>query len=335
MLTRTARVQQNAAMLIDRTRPRWFTRARLALAVAALALIVPTALAPSASAEEPQQSEVSILMLGVSGLDLEAGTFDATFYLGVTCTAECEAQDWDIVNAKRLDAELTTDTPSEKWWRITGTFLFQPDLRLFPFDTQRLSILVENKNFDAGRLVYVPDSAHSELDTGVGVPGWIVEPFTFTSSIHDYPALGEEYSQVAFTIPVGRSVLAGVTKYYIPLLIFIILGAATLVLARNDFQIRTGGTALVGLTIFYLASSGGVGAAGYLTLWDLSMLVGYVSLGMVLLCGIIGAYQYHEGAYESPEGEVKAKRLRFGFLAAVVAVVVLGFVAIAAVAALT
>lgn len=330
-----ADLPQSARMQIDVKRIGWFKRAVLVLGAVALTAVLPIALAPGASAQQPEQSEVSIIMMGVSGLDLRAGTFDATFYLAMSCSADCKAQDWEFVNAKRLEAELTTTTPSQKWWRINGTFLFEPDLRLFPFDTQHLSILIENKNFNVEQLVYVPDIATSEIDSRIGVPGWIVEPFTFTASAHEYPALDETYSELAFTIPIGRSVLGGITKYYVPLLVFIILGAATLVLVRNDFQIRTGGTALVGLTVFYLASSGGVGAAGYLTLWDLSMLVGYIALGMVLICGIIGAHQYHEGAYESPEGQVKAKRLRFGFLAAVISVVTVGLLAIATVAILT
>jgi hypothetical protein len=328
-------MRQDVNMSIDGVGRQWWVRFPIALVIAVLALVLPTAFAPSASAQQPQESDVSILMIGVSGLDLQAGTFDATFYLGVTCSEACEAQDWEFVNAKRIDAQLTTETPSQKWWRVTGTFVFQPDLRLFPFDTQRLTLVLENKNFNAEQLVYVPNIANSEVDAGVGVPGWFTEPFSFTSTVHDYPALDESYSQVDFTIPVGRGVLAGITKYYIPLLIFIILGAATLVLVRSDFQIRTGGTALVGLTIFYLASSGGVGTAGYLTLWDVSMLVGYLALGLVLTCGIIGAYQFHEGLHEGPEGQLKAKRQRFGFLAAVIAVVVIGFSAIAAVAVLT
>jgi hypothetical protein len=289
----------------------------------------------SVSSAAPAEASISIIMLGMSGLNMPDGTFNATFYLGVSCTAECDPAGWELVNANSMSSELVTEEAGQWWWRVQGTFVFQPDIRLFPFDTQQLPIVIEHKRLDSAALVYVPDVEGSEVSDDVAVPGWVVEPFTFTSGSTEYESLGADYSRVTFTVPVGRSTLASITKYYIPLVIFILLGVATLVLARSDYQIRTGGTALVGLTIFYLATSGGVATVGYLTLWDLSVLLGYLALGMVLVCGVIGAYLYHEGAYEGPEGDARNKRMRFRFLWAIVAVVALGSVGIALVGTLT
>jgi hypothetical protein len=126
-----------------------------------------------------------------------------------------------------------------------------------------------------------------------------------------------------------------VTKFYIPLAIFIFLGAATLVLSRNDYQIRTGGTALIGLTVFYLATSGGVGFTGALTVWDASVLLGYLALGIVLTCGIVGSYRFNEGVYDGPDGPALSKAMRFRFLRYLIALVSVGAIAITATALLT
>lgn len=274
----------------------------------------------------PAEASTSLLMMGISGLDLQRGTFDAVFYLGVSCSAPCDAEGWDIVNAKTQTSQVTTREPGQTWWRVAGTFVFQPDVKLFPFDGQTLPIIIEHKRLDSTQMVYVPNVPESAVRDGVGVPGWVMEPFTFTSTNVGYASLGQEYSQLTFTVPVDRSAVGSITKYFIPLLIFILLGASTLVLSRNDLQLRTGGTALVALTIFYLATSGGVGSAGYLTLWDIAILVAYVALGLVLTCGVIGSYLFNEKAFEGPEGEARNKRLRFSFLYLILGIVAVGSV---------
>lgn len=302
---------------------------------AGAATATPASPATSVSSAAPAEASISIIMLGMSGLDMPSGTFNATFYLGVSCTQECDHAGWELVNANSMSSELVTEEEGQWWWRVQGTFVFQPDIRLFPFDTQQLPIVIEHKRLDATSLVFVPDVAGSEVSADVAVPGWVVEPFTFTAGTSEYVSLGSAFSRLTFTVPVGRSTLAGITKYYIPLAIFILLGVSTLVLARSDYQIRTGGTALVGLTIFYLATSGGVATVGYLTLWDLSVLLGYIALGLVLVCGVIGGYLYHEGAYEGPEGDARNKRMRFRFLWGISALVAVGSLGIALIGTLT
>ena len=278
---------------------------------------------------------MSIIMIGLSGVDIQRGTFDATFYLEISCPQECDSGGWEFVNATSISSEVAADEPGSRWWRVMGTFVFQPDLRLFPFDTQRLPLVMEHKRLNSDDMVFVPDMKGSEVSQDIRVPGWIVEPFTFSETESKYSSLDDEFSRVTFSVPIGRSAIASVTKFYVPLLIFILLGAATLVIARNDIQLRTGGTALVGLTIFYLATSGGVGAAGYLTLWDISVIIGYLALGLVLVAGVIGSYLYSEKAFEGEDGDLRNKRLRFRFLGVVVAVIVVGAVIVSGVAVLT
>ena len=307
---------------------------------ASSALLAPVASAAAELADVPAQSvvpaqtaareeaAVSILMTNTSGLDLATGTFDASFYLGLTCSVACTEAGWDIMNARSFTREEVSAEGDTTWWRVIGSFTFNPELRLFPFDTQYLPLEIEHESLDASQLVLVPDAATSEVTPDADVSGWEMEDFQFTGTNTQYVSLGADYSRVTFTMPVTRSTIASITKYYIPLAIFILLGAATLVLSRNDYQIRTGGTALVGLTVFYLATSGGVGTVGYLTVWDLSVLLGYIALGLVLTCGVIGAYLFNEGAFEGPEGEARNKRMRFRFLKSVIALMVVGAIVI-------
>ena len=282
--------------------------------------------------QAPSEARVSVIVTSLSKLSLDEGVFHAIFYLGITCIDECAAEDWDLVNANEYTSELTAEEGPTTWWRVSGTFVFQPNLRLFPFDTQTLPIIIEHEDLTMEELIFVPDQQTSEVSSLIGVPGWLIEPFTLTTSEHFFIGFGETYSSLTFGLPVSRSTVASITKYYIPLVIFIILGVATLFLGRNDIQLRTAGTALVGLTIFYLFTSGGVGAVGYLTVWDISVIAGYIALGLVLLCGIIGAYLFHEHRFDGPEGEALNKRLRFGFLTGIAIFIVVSAIVITIVA---
>lgn len=284
---------------------------------------------------EPAEASVSILMIGLSGVDLTQGTFGATFYLGIRCTTECDAKNWDFINSTALKSEVTSEEPGLTWWRVTGTFVFQPDLRLYPFDTQELTIVMEHKDLNTREMIYIPNSSQSEVGPDVGVPGWNVEPFSFTVEEQEYASLGEAFSSLAFTIPIGRSTLASITKYYLPLFVFILLGTASLMISRTDMWLRIGGPALIGLTIFYLASASRVANVGYLTVWDVSILIGYIALGLVVFAGMLGSHMYNEQAFEGPGGEAKLKRFRFGFLWAVIIVVAVGSVGIIGVASFT
>lgn len=291
----------------------------------------------TAPAADPTGAEalISVAITSLSNVSLQEGTFHANFYLGVACSEPCRADEWELVNAISYTSDITLEEAGTTWWQISGTFVLQPDVRLFPFDTQYLPIIIEHQNLTVEQLTLVPNVPGSEVSSEIGVPGWSLEPFTFTSSEHYFPAFDETYSQVEFDVPIGRSAVASITKYYIPLLTFILLGLATLFLGRNDYQVRTAGTALVGLTVFYVFTAGGVGSVGYLTVWDVSVIVGFIALGLVLLAGIIGSYLFHEHKMEGEAGEALNKKIRFGFLTGIIIFLAISAVIIALVASLT
>lgn len=293
------------------------------------------AAAPQAGQVGPVAADMTVILTNVSGLNLAAGTFNATFYLSLACDRPCEVSEWDVLDAQSLKRTVIAEENGATWWVVTGTFTLNPQLRLFPFDTQKLSIEIEHRLLDSSELVLVPNVEASEVAPEVRIAGWEKEAFEFTSSTTAYRSLSADYSRATFTQPVSRSTMASITKYYVPLVIFILVGAATLFLSRFEVQIGTSAAALVGLTVFYLATSGGVGSIGYLTVWDLSLIVGYVVLGLVMACGVIGTRRTDAGRYETPEGEAEARRMRRGFLLAAGLVMVLGGAGILLVALLT
>ena len=287
------------------------------------------------SVEGPVQVDTSILVTELSGVNVTPGTFNATFYVSMQCPSPCNRTDWDILNAVTYTKQTITETADETWWLVSGTFTYSPDLRLFPFDTQNLSIKIEDRLFGAESLVFVPEISSSEVVPEVRVPGWDREPFTFTSSTTTYQSLRADYSRLEFTVPLSRSTIASITKYFLPLLIFVCVSIATLMLSRFEVQIATAAAGLVGVTVFYLTTGTTTGSVGYLTLWDLSVLVVYLVLGLVLLCGVIGVRRTDAEAFAGSAGAERKQRLRRTFLTITICVVTVGIISLIAFDALT
>lgn len=271
----------------------------------------------SAPAVDAVQAQAAIYVISISKLDLRGPSFDASFYFYVICKQKCSPDSWELMNGKVTDKSLQTDTPTLKVWRVTASFSFDPNFRRYPFDDQSLPIVIEHSNLTNSKMIYVPYLQYSGVDPAVTTPGWEIGQFSFTESLHHYVPFDETYSQLKFSVPLSRSTLASISKNFVPLIIVVLLGASTLVLARNDMQLRTGGTALLALTLFYLASTAAIPTVGYLTLWDEAVVLGYILLFLVLLCGAVGSYLYGEGKFEGEAGKALNKRIRFWFAIAI------------------
>jgi len=87
------------------------------------------------------------------------------------------------------------------------------DVSDFPFDRQRLKIVLESADADTSELVYVADTAHSAIDTSIRIDGWERESFRLSSGVRSYattygdPTLTStsSYATVQASITVRRS----------------------------------------------------------------------------------------------------------------------------------
>jgi hypothetical protein len=319
------------------THRRSFALAATIIGVIGLVGTVPSFAAPNLTAVRgaapfvdrlPETAQVQFVLANIANVNLGAGTFDATYYLGLTCSAECRQVPWETVNALLERQVLASETETTSWWKVSATLAFDPDLLDYPFDTQTLPISVESTGLDASRLTLQSvDSASGEA-LSTPVAGWASGTPSVTTSVRDYAMLGEQYSQARFELPIKRSVIATILNFYLPLSAFLLLGIAVLSLKRSDYHIRVAGTALVGLTIFYLATSRGVAAEGQLSVWDLSLVLSYLVLVIILLTGVVGARNFQGGKYEGADGEALENRVRRSSLIVALAVLGIGVIGI-------
>jgi hypothetical protein len=299
-------------------------------AVPAFAAPAPTAVRSAKPLVEgpPETAQVQFVLESVANVDLESGTFDATFYFGLTCSAECRQIPWEIVNALQEKQTLASQTESTTWWKVGATLVFDPEQHDYPFDTQVLPISVESTSLNSTALTFQSADGASGEALATPVAGWQSGTPSVTIGTRDYAMLGERYSQARFELPIHRSMLATILTFYLPLSAFLLLGIAILALKRSDYHIRVAGTALVGLTIFYLATARGVAAEGQLSVWDLSLVLSYVVLVAILLTGVVGARNFQGGRYEGAQGEALENRVRRSSLIVVLSVLGIGLIGI-------
>lgn len=138
--------------------------------VAALLVVVGLAAIPAKA--EPAKVRVSIYLLSLGKLDLDRATVPADFYLTFDCDDKCPPFDYEIMNGRISGSSKVEDIPNRKMYRIYAELRPTVDLRKFPFDSQAISIVIEDKGLEKDDLIYIADLKKSGLDPEISLPGW-------------------------------------------------------------------------------------------------------------------------------------------------------------------
>jgi hypothetical protein len=129
-------------------------------------------------------------------------------------------------------------------FHLTGTTTKFFDVSQYPLDNYLLMIQLENVNYDIHKLVFVPDSASSNVSSRVSVNGFEIDrnsvlskPHTIKSSLGDPRKTPDErntYSQLRFGLHIKRGGLGIYLKIFITLYISALLGFLAFFAADND-----------------------------------------------------------------------------------------------------
>jgi hypothetical protein len=137
-------------------------------------------------AGEAPRARVGFLLDAIRNYDLKTGALDADFYLSLTSDKPMPEIDLIFINGR--DAKrVIADKPTFKLFHYSGSFLSAPDLRLYPFDTQELTIELEDDDNGIDSIRLVPDLDHTLRDDGFAVAGWEVAYIEARTFNHYYP----------------------------------------------------------------------------------------------------------------------------------------------------
>jgi hypothetical protein len=188
-------------------------------------------------------------------------------------------------------------------------------LGAYPFDTQALTIAIEDKTYASDQLEFVLDTNPASMNPEIKLPGYDLKPVQIVLRNKPYPtAFGDldnptanPYSHIDIRIPVVRPLSSGLFKVLAPMLLVILSAAFALLLdpAHVEARIGLGITALLTLVALQFTLLSGLPEVAYLTLLDQLFLASYGYILTVIGLVVRGTRVDQEGDLQ---GTVKLKR---------------------------
>ncbi|MEK6886780.1 MAG: hypothetical protein AABW88_03030 [Nanoarchaeota archaeon] len=223
---------------------------------------------------------VGIYVLNLGKFDISTGSFTADFYVSLTCKEECPPQKFEFMNGRAIsrDIDKVIDQPNEKFYRIFANLVSPVDLKRFPFDTQHMQIILEDKLSTIENISYVPAIKESGIDPSIIFPGWQIHGWNATVTEHHYPVYNETYSQYAFTVTISRIALNSFLKTFLPVIFIVLIVMFSFLIDLDKIPVRLGivGSSLIGAVMFHVSITNQIPAVSYLTFADKFMLLSYI-----------------------------------------------------------
>jgi len=246
-----------------------------------------------------QDVSLGVVLVSLSNVAERNGTWDADYYLyerwrpvpGFTPQTE-------IVNEASRLSEQYDEVELEAGFcvrsrRIRSTLRSHFDLRLFPFDHQRLSIQFSDERYDLAQLRYTAAPLGSGLDGSIKqhLSNWNVDgelrysigqqSFGWEDGVSDY-TLGE------FSLGVARRFAFHITKYFLPLLVIWVVSFSVFWLDPDDVgsAAGVGVTCLLAAIAQQYAEDSVLPEVDYLTLADRAFAICYSSMGVAVLLSV-------------------------------------------------
>ncbi len=239
--------------------------------------------------------KVGFYLLNLGKFDIATGSFTADFYLSIKCDNVCPSQDFEFMNGRASSFEKVIDEPNEKFYRIQANLVSPIDLKKFPFDRQKMEIIIEDKKKTIDELQYIPDIEETGFDKSITFVGWNMEQWKVSTREHSYNIYNETYSQYVFEIPISRITINSIFKTFLPITFIILVMLSSFVLDPDKITTRLAmvGSALVASVMFHVSLANQLPPTGYLTFIDKFMVLSYF---VILLSFIFNVFllELHE-----------------------------------------
>jgi hypothetical protein len=270
--------------------------AKNAFALAASMLVILIASAGPALAQEaaegPQEVGVGLYVLNLGRFDVTTGAFNADFYLSLKCSGVCPPgipDNFEFMNGRASSIDKIIDEPGEKFYRIQASLNSPVDLIKFPFDSQRMQIIIEDKAATSEELVYVPDNEESGIDDSIFFTGWDIDGWSAGAREHEYGVYDESYSQYVFSVDISRIAISSFMKTFLPVFFILVVVVFSFVLDPDKVitRITVNGSSLIAAVLFHVAIGNQIPPVGYLTFADKFMILTYLILLASFLINVL------------------------------------------------
>jgi hypothetical protein len=228
-------------------------------------------------------------ILNLGKFDVATGSFTADFYLNFQCEENCSPESFEFMNGRATSVDKIIDTPKEKFYRIQATLNSPVDLRKFPFDSQDMMIIIEDKRNTIDVINYVTNDKESGIDPSIIFTGWELDKWESDAVEHTYDVYDEKYSQYRFHIKIEKIFMNSFIKTFLPILFIILIVLFTFVLDPDKITTRLTMTtaALTASVMFHISISNQIPPVGYMTMADQFMVITY---GIILATIVLNVF---------------------------------------------
>ncbi|HSC89624.1 MAG TPA: hypothetical protein VLC09_20215, partial [Polyangiaceae bacterium] len=238
---------------------------------------------------DPVEVSVGLVLANVPDYDIVKGTFRADFFLSLTCKKPMPKIRLTFTNGISSEIEPMADQPTFKLYRVRGEFSSLPDLHKYPFDTQELSIELEDVYNGVDMVKFKTDQEHTFLDAGFSLAGWDVDYFRARTMSHFYPDRFENddlyYHRYTFVLGIERFATSAMFTVFVPAFVIVLISLSGLWFPRDQLEVRSNATTpmLAAAVLFHFALTQALPSVAYLTRADKLMLSVYLCLGVHML----------------------------------------------------
>ncbi len=235
-----------------------------------------------------QETEIGLYILNLGKFDVSNGAFTADFYLSINCPDNCSTE-FEFTNGRATSIDKIIDLPNEKFYRIQANLNSPVDLQRFPFDKQKMQIILEDKKSTIEEIIYVPLKEQSGIDESIAFTGWNIDAWEVEAKKHRYDIYNETYSQYIFTIDISRIPSNSFFKTFLPVLVIMLIVLVSFLMDPDKITSRLtiATSSLVASVMFHISISNQIPPLGYLTIADKFMILTYVLLLFVVIFNVI------------------------------------------------
>ncbi|WP_078378476.1 ligand-gated ion channel [Sutcliffiella halmapala] len=264
----------------------------------ALIIIVCSLFPKLGFAEEngPREASVGLYLLNMGKLDTMSGTFDVDFYITIKDSQPIKDDSFELMNGRILRFDLNDEYVEDdgtyvKIYRIIAALTTKIDLKNFPFDKQKLGIMIESTIENTEDLIYVPIENETGMDEYNRFPGWKILGWDTEVNNHHYDVFDESYSQYVFNVSISKMWFNSFMKTFLPVLFTVLITLVIFIIAPDKVTTRLEiiCSLLIAIAMFHISIFSQLPPVSYLTVADKFMFLTYFFL---LICICVNVYIY-------------------------------------------
>jgi len=252
--------------------------------------------------ESAQVVEIGIYPLSINDIDMARNSYFVDFYVWFKWDGDIDplktmrfvnmVDEWSTIRDRATHHYETLDDGRKyQIMRVEGRFIQPLDFRSFPFDQQRLDIVIEDEEHSIRKLKYVIDRDSSRLDKQLRIPGWEIRGIQSAITERDYDTdfgtndLDTEYSSASFSVVINRPASVFYWKLMTPLALVLLASMSSLLLPSRQLDakitlVASGLLTAVFLQRLYLESLPDI---SYLVIMDKIYIAAYAVIVICLL----------------------------------------------------